>query len=280
MSQMLCLYCDRPLALLKRLTGDGEFCSKEHRRIYQKEHNQLGLARLLESQPANKGKRPANPPSESPAPDHAGHLPDFMPGARAVSVANRSTASPRFQRAAPILSESESPQVPQEGSPRQLPRLAACLPELPELLCAGKVDGSHSVAPGSSRTAQRAVPRFSPLVPVRAGSGLYRSSPAKLSLAAFVSAPAGARSNPGRIQSHAVEPRWKPLAAAVPTRPIGKIVLVLGSFLRRPVRIAGLDSVPESFEIRLRPISFPRYSPRMGVLEERPRQIDRIRIPP
>src|SRR5579862_5010313 len=59
---MHCLYCDKPLALLKRLTGDGEFCSKEHRRIYQQEHNQLALARLLESQPKPGGKgRPSEP---------------------------------------------------------------------------------------------------------------------------------------------------------------------------------------------------------------------------
>jgi hypothetical protein len=101
----------------------------------------------------------------------------------------------------------------------------------------------------------------------------------KLKLAAFVSAPAaGARSIPERVRSLAAEPRWKPLAAAFPTRPNGKIILVLGSFLRRPVRIANLDSVPDSFEIRLRPLSFPRYSPRMGVLEERLLRVDRIGI--
>lgn len=52
MKEQRCLYCERPLALLSRLTGDGEFCSKEHRRIYQKEHSQLALARLLQAQPA------------------------------------------------------------------------------------------------------------------------------------------------------------------------------------------------------------------------------------
>jgi hypothetical protein len=58
---MHCLYCDRPLALLKRLTGDGEFCSKEHRKIYQQEHNHLALARLLDAQPKTKEKpRPDN----------------------------------------------------------------------------------------------------------------------------------------------------------------------------------------------------------------------------
>src|SRR6267143_257489 len=55
---MHCLYCDRPLALLKRLTGDGEFCSKEHRRIYQKEHNRLALDRLLAAQSDPKAQPP------------------------------------------------------------------------------------------------------------------------------------------------------------------------------------------------------------------------------
>ncbi|MEO7651801.1 MAG: hypothetical protein ABIZ80_15155 [Bryobacteraceae bacterium] len=53
MSQMHCLYCEKPLPLLQRLRGDAEFCSKEHRRIYQKEHNQLALARLLQAQPGS-----------------------------------------------------------------------------------------------------------------------------------------------------------------------------------------------------------------------------------
>src|SRR5882762_5826347 len=110
---MHCLYCDRPLALLKRLTGDGEFCSKEHRKIYQKEHNQLGLARLLEAQPVNKTKRPAvqqienktpatPPPVEKSAerqPGQAGFITDFLREASAVSFADRSTLGPRFQRA-------------------------------------------------------------------------------------------------------------------------------------------------------------------------------------
>lgn len=52
MKEQRCLYCERPLALFSRLTGDGEFCSKEHRRIYQKEHSQLALARLLQAQPS------------------------------------------------------------------------------------------------------------------------------------------------------------------------------------------------------------------------------------
>src|SRR5947209_9617950 len=75
---MRCLYCDRPLALLKRLTGDGEFCSKEHRKIYQREHNQLALERLLEAQPvanrksaASQSKRDAISPAKAAPPKPA-----------------------------------------------------------------------------------------------------------------------------------------------------------------------------------------------------------------
>src|SRR5882724_9309733 len=106
---MHCLYCDRPLALLKRLTGDGQFCSKEHRKIYQKEHNQLALARLLETQSNNnsKGKRAgdapsvrASPPVPPPAakreeghPQRAGFIPESFPEVRATSDGNRSNRS-------------------------------------------------------------------------------------------------------------------------------------------------------------------------------------------
>jgi hypothetical protein len=48
---MRCLYCGKELALLKRLTGGGEFCSDAHKSSYQEEYNRLALSRL---QQANK----------------------------------------------------------------------------------------------------------------------------------------------------------------------------------------------------------------------------------
>lgn len=123
---MHCLYCDRPLALLKRLTGDGEFCSKEHRRIYQQEHNQLALARLLESQPKTDAKaRPdraqklkpetqivervaepvkqPEPEPESPQPDLAGFMSDALEAGPAPG-ATRFTSHPRFRKGSPVWS--------------------------------------------------------------------------------------------------------------------------------------------------------------------------------
>jgi hypothetical protein len=46
---MRCLYCGKELALLKRLTKGGEFCSEAHKQSYQDEYNKLGLSRLLQA---------------------------------------------------------------------------------------------------------------------------------------------------------------------------------------------------------------------------------------
>ncbi len=47
---MRCLYCGNELALLKKLTGGGEFCSDAHRKLYHDEYNRLALSRLLQAQ--------------------------------------------------------------------------------------------------------------------------------------------------------------------------------------------------------------------------------------
>ena len=47
---MRCLYCGKELALLKRLTGGGDFCSDAHKQSYQEEYNRLALSRLLQAQ--------------------------------------------------------------------------------------------------------------------------------------------------------------------------------------------------------------------------------------
>jgi len=48
---MRCLHCGKELALLKRWTGGGEFCSDAHRQLYQEEYNKLALNRLLQAKP-------------------------------------------------------------------------------------------------------------------------------------------------------------------------------------------------------------------------------------
>ena len=329
---MHCLYCDRPLALLKRLTGDGEFCSKEHRKIYQKEHNQLALARLLEAQPSNKGKRPILEPRVAAAPqpvakpeprqpEQAGFISDFFREASVVSGANRSLMGPFFQNTSLVLDEPLSKQEPANRRLRPRPKAAAFLSEPLLRLSAGEArfPGRSAAQPlpgrvrlgeaplaikirlqpgragfifgkdmagGSSGTGASAAvrpasgPRFKPMVPTEGESGISRSGshPRLPAAQALVASAIGAQSIPGRVRNVEAGPRWRPLSAAVPTRPLGKIILVLGSFLRRPVRLATQESPPESFEIRFRPIPFPQYPPRMGTLEERLYRTDRIGI--
>ena len=54
---MRCLYCGNELALLKKLTGYGEFCSEAHRQKYQEQYNRLALTRLLQAQDAEPERR-------------------------------------------------------------------------------------------------------------------------------------------------------------------------------------------------------------------------------
>jgi len=62
---MQCRYCGKELALLKRLTGGGGFCSDAHKQSYQDEYNQLALSRLLQAQKTghteSSGKKTLNP---------------------------------------------------------------------------------------------------------------------------------------------------------------------------------------------------------------------------
>ncbi len=70
---MRCLYCGKELALLKRWTSGGEFCSDAHRQQYQEEYTQLALNRLLQAKPQPKpqaeAKAPAPEPKPAPAPE-------------------------------------------------------------------------------------------------------------------------------------------------------------------------------------------------------------------
>ena len=52
---MRCLYCGRELALLKRLAGNGAFCSEAHREDYRKKFDQIALGRLRPDLPVTAG---------------------------------------------------------------------------------------------------------------------------------------------------------------------------------------------------------------------------------
>jgi hypothetical protein len=63
---MRCLYCGKELALLKRLTGGGDFCSDAHKQSYQEEYNRLALSRLLQAQ--KRGQPASTTSAQSPLP--------------------------------------------------------------------------------------------------------------------------------------------------------------------------------------------------------------------
>ncbi len=326
---MHCLYCDRPLALLKRLTGDGEFCSKEHRKIYQQEHNHLALARLLDAQPKTKEKpRPNNTVKPEPEivdcikepegtqPKLAGFMPENW-AAGLVPAATRFASAPRFEQGNPIWSDFEARSINREGpGPKAAGFVAASsgpgfvagrarlqnkfdfkspagnllLEEKglspavrrPQPAGAGFVF-EKSAWPLSSGTARPpAGARFNPFSPVTVGTKgvAWNVRYSKLRMAKCIFGFPPERTAPGKIRQPAIETRWKPLSPVLAAQSPGKIVLVLGSFLQRPVKPASQDLSPETFEIPFQPISYPQYSPRMGCLEERLHRTDRIGFSP
>src|SRR5580700_6269406 len=85
---MRCLYCGKELALLKRWTSGGEFCSDAHRQQYQDEYNQLALNRLLQA-------KPPIPAAEEKA------LPPKMPAGRVPQPAPSPGPTPRAGKQLP-----------------------------------------------------------------------------------------------------------------------------------------------------------------------------------
>src|SRR5579864_7358924 len=80
---MRCLYCGKELALLKRLTGSGQFCSEAHKVSYHDEYNRIALSRLLQAQ-----TKPAPP---KPLPSKEARLPEKEPAK--VEVAQEKPAA-------------------------------------------------------------------------------------------------------------------------------------------------------------------------------------------
>jgi hypothetical protein len=110
---MRCLYCGKELALLKRWTGGGEFCSDAHRLRYQEEYNQLALNRLLQAKPPvqpneatapeAKASKPV-PVVETPAPAYT--APWANPAAPEVATLKKPAA---YEPPAPIAVQPAPP---------------------------------------------------------------------------------------------------------------------------------------------------------------------------
>ncbi|MEO5922929.1 MAG: hypothetical protein ABIR70_03795 [Bryobacteraceae bacterium] len=114
---MRCLYCNKELALLKRLTGGAEFCSDAHRKKYQEEFNDLALSRLLQT--------PTAPAAPLPVPEPVPEEPKIVPPPVAVAPPRpRSTQpasspgptlvanpTPRAERAKPTTAQKKDPAI-------------------------------------------------------------------------------------------------------------------------------------------------------------------------
>ena len=64
---MRCLYCGKQLALLRRWTGGGEFCSEAHKQSHHEEFNKLALSRLVQAQSKPDDYKRSDPESDYPA---------------------------------------------------------------------------------------------------------------------------------------------------------------------------------------------------------------------
>jgi hypothetical protein len=99
---MRCLYCGKQLALLKRLTGGGEFCSDAHKQSYQEEYNRLALSRLLQAQ-SKPGEIKISAP-KAPAPSEGLGQP-LPPGAARRRALPASAPTPEPAARAPQRTE-------------------------------------------------------------------------------------------------------------------------------------------------------------------------------
>ena len=145
---MRCLYCGNELALLKKLTGHGEFCSEAHRQKYQEQFSRLALTRLLQAEeplaerpPLQLSTRPGSPPR--PALQPGAEIRQIEPPASpppSADALTRSADIPTHSADAPPASgflphHFEPALSPSElfSLPPFLGAVTACLPGLPPM---------------------------------------------------------------------------------------------------------------------------------------------------
>ncbi len=174
---MRCLYCGNELALLKKLTGHGEFCSEAHRQKYQEQYNRLALTRLLQAQDA----KPERPPLSRTSVRPANTLPSGRPRPELESAEARRPDAPNAPPPAP---EPAAPAMasflPHGFEPAQTPgepfsnepiagSVAACLPAS---------QSSEIVRPASTSGAE-----CCPQIPAEPNLGIVGPAPFQLVLA-------------------------------------------------------------------------------------------------
>ena len=121
---MRCLYCGKELALLKRWTGGGEFCSDAHRQQYQEEYNQLALNRLLQAKPQADPKKADAKAAEAKARD-AKTIEAKTPDSKTQEVKIRDAALALPKAVAPAVPAVETGSAPLVVEARPAPQPAA-----------------------------------------------------------------------------------------------------------------------------------------------------------
>ncbi len=156
---MRCLYCGKELALLKRLTGGGDFCSDAHKQSYQEEYNRLALSRLLQAQ--KKGQDAPKPPAQNapPPPTVTVALEEPAPESVHEQAPRRTDAVPVMEVSldedqAEVVSEASANTVAEEESiTEEAVEEAAFVSEEPEPLeTAGFLFESPSVSAAPEET--------------------------------------------------------------------------------------------------------------------------------
>ncbi len=126
---MRCLYCGKELALLKRWTGGGEFCSDAHKQSYQEEYDRIALGRLLQAQ-----KKTQKSVAEPPQPVAPVAVPPTPPAVE-EAVEELETEQAPTTVSEPAAPEVEVPEMEpdaagflfQQPTPAEMPGLAAQL---------------------------------------------------------------------------------------------------------------------------------------------------------
>jgi len=108
---MRCLYCGKELALLKRLTGGGDFCSDAHKQSYQEEYNRLALSRLLQAQ--NKGQQSVRSAAQTAPPPPEASVVVAEPTLEPAPVLEESGIQPAVAALEVAVTEAETPVVPE-----------------------------------------------------------------------------------------------------------------------------------------------------------------------
>jgi hypothetical protein len=113
---MRCRYCGKELALFKRLTGGGGFCSDAHKQSYQDEYNQLALGRLLQAQKKGRTEPSGTITGSSPAAPVA-----VEESAAAESVLEERAAAAPIRESAPLEVSRLEASAAEERAARDAP---------------------------------------------------------------------------------------------------------------------------------------------------------------